>query len=94
MEGWNAVSKIRGVLLLVIFGMLLTFAIGFIQVLAGPLLLTFTSKLMLGYAQTAMALGMLLASIVVSSIAIGKNHTSILVVSIIVSAIGYDIFPY
>lgn len=77
-DGWITVSKNRGVLVLVIMTSVMTFFMGFIQTLAMPMALAFTTSAMVGTLQTVVAMGMLVTSIVVGIIPIKKGYVKIL----------------
>lgn len=77
-DGWITVSKNRGVLVLVITTSVMTFFMGFIQTLAMPMALAFTTSAMVGTLQTVVAMGMLVTSIVVGIIPIKKGYVKIL----------------
>lgn len=81
--GWIAISSKRGVLILVIMTSLVTFFVGFIQVLLGPMILSFKDSNLLGLSQTISALGMLCTGIFLSVVPIKKNHVKILTISLL-----------
>lgn len=81
-DGWKAVTYNKGVLILVIMTSVMTFCLGFIQMLFTPLLLAFTDTSALGAAETFCASGMLVTSLLIGVFSIKKNHTRVLSVSL------------
>lgn len=81
-DGWNAVSKNRGVLVLVIMTSLLTFYLGVIETLSIPMLLTFTDSSVVGTVETIVASGMLVSSVVIGFLPIKKGYVKILSISL------------
>lgn len=86
-HGWCAISKNKGVLILVIMSSVATFFVGFIQTLFTPLLLAFRDSTTLGIVETISALGMLVSSVMIGSISIKKGHVKILSVSLFCAGI-------
>ena len=91
-EGWLAIYEKKGVFILVTLGMVLTFSIGFMQVLAGPMILNFADEKTLGLSQSIMACGMLGSSIIVSSRGFKKKYTQVLCSSIAGLGLGMILF--
>jgi len=81
-DGWNAVSKNRGVLVLVIMTSVLTFYLGVIETLSIPMLLTFTDSSVVGTVETIVASGMLVSSVMIGFLPIKKGYVKILSVSL------------
>ena len=54
-EGWNAITQKKGVLVLVILSSAITFFLGFIQTLFGPMILGFADSTVLGISETICA---------------------------------------
>ncbi|KOR90800.1 MFS transporter [Paenibacillus solani] len=81
-DGWNAVSKNRGVLVLVIMTSVLTFYLGVIETLSIPMLLTFTNSSVVGTVETIVASGMLVSSVMIGFLPIKKGYVKILSVSL------------
>ncbi len=77
-EGWQAVVQKRGVLLLVILTSILTFFVGFIQLLSTPMVLAFSNVSTLGTAETISAVGMLVSSVVIGMLPIKRGYPGIL----------------
>lgn len=73
-EGWKAVSDNRGILALIMMGSLITFSLGFIQVLAVPMILAFSTKSVAGMLESAVAMGMLVSSILLGFLSVRKGY--------------------
>lgn len=91
-EGWKAVSGRRGVLILVIMTSVMTFFIGFIETLAMPMILAFSSSTVLGTLETVMASGMLVSSAIIGMLAIRRNFVRMLAVSLFCSGLSIAAF--
>ncbi len=89
-EGWGAVTTDRGVLLVIIILSLITFFIGFVQTLFGPMILSFTDARTLGTVQSVSAMGMLLTSLLLGMISLRGKQTSVLLLSL--AAAGFSLF--
>ena len=76
--GWHAISRNRGVLVLVVVTSVLTFLVGFIETLSTPMLLAFADVAVIGTVVTIAASGMLVSSAVIASIPIKKDYVKIL----------------
>lgn len=81
-EGFQAIFANRGILILVSLVSLLLFYIGLIQTLLTPLVLSFADARSLGMAQSTCAIGMLITSILISSVKRKRKNTFILSVSL------------
>ncbi|KOP67425.1 macrolide transporter [Bacillus sp. FJAT-18019] len=81
-DGWNAVSKNKGVLVLVIMTSVLTFYLGVIETLSIPMLLTFTDSSVVGTVETIVASGMLVSSVIIGFLPINKGYVKILSISL------------
>lgn len=71
-EGWGILRYNKGLFALVMLSTLLTFSMGFIQSLASPYFLSFTTSDVLGSTMTISALGMLVTSIYIGGV--GKKE--------------------
>ena len=87
-EGWRIIIHSKGVLGLILLVSLLTFYLGFIQVLAKPMMLPLCSERLTGILQTICALGMLFSSILIGSGNFKRKYTQIMVISFVVAGIG------
>lgn len=81
-DGWDAVSGNRGVLVLVIMASVLTFFLGFIEMLAIPMMLAFSSSSVIGTIETTIASGMLVSSVIMGILPIKKGYVKILSISL------------
>lgn len=82
----NAVAVIehkKGVVVLVVMGALISFCFGVIQILASPMILSFTDSTTLGTLTTIIALGMLVSSLLLSGFSIKKGYVRILCASLL-----------
>lgn len=86
-DGWNALSKNKGVLVLVLMASVITFFLGFIQTLLTPMFLSFTTSAALGIGETISASGMLVTSVVIGSISIKNGYVKMLAVSLFFAGI-------
>ena len=64
-DGWDALSANRGVLLLVAVSSLITMFMGMFQILAEPMILSFSDAKTLGISETICASGMLVSALVI-----------------------------
>jgi len=87
-EGWDAITRKRGVVILIIVSSFMTCFMGTIQVLSGPLILDFTNSSVLGVAQTISACGMLVSSVIIGIRGLKKNFTRILSTSLILAGLA------
>lgn len=81
-DGWIAVSKNRGVLVLVLMGAVITLFVGVIQTLFTPLLLAFSDSKTLGIVETIAASGMLVSSVVIGGMTIKRGYVKLLSLSL------------
>lgn len=81
-DGWNAISKKRGVLLLVMVSSLLTLFMGVFQILAEPLILSIADAKTLGIAETICASGMLVSSLYLGIRGIHSQYVKVLSLSL------------
>lgn len=81
-KGWHAVSKNRGVFVLVIMTSVVTFFLGFIETLSIPMLLAFTDSSVIGTVVTVVASGMLVSSMIIGFLPIKKDHLKILSIAL------------
>ena len=86
--GWKAIKKRRGVLELVVISSVITLFMGIFQILAEPMVLSFSDSMVLGIAETVCASGMLVTSIFLGARGLKKNFTKILSISLAVSGLG------
>lgn len=91
-EGWQAITRNQGVLLLVVMTSLLTFFLGFIQTLFTPMILAFADSSKLGTAETISASGMLVTSVIIGAKSIDKGYARMLSVSLFFAGIFMAMF--
>ncbi len=68
--GWRAISANRGVFLLVWFMSAVTFFVGFLQTLLGPMMLAFSDAETFGSVQSISASGMLVSSVLIGMVSL------------------------
>ena len=91
-EGWEAVSKKHGVVLLVVITSFLTFFMGFMQTLAMPMVLAFSTSTAVGVLETIVASGMLVSSIIIGCLSIQSGYLKILSSSLFLSGVFMVLF--
>ena len=94
-EGIRILREKNGVFTLMIVSSVLTLFIGMFQILAEPLVLSFTDEKTLGIAETICASGMLVSSLYLGIKGIKKDFVKILCLSLIASGvfiIGFGLF--
>lgn len=77
-EGWQSISRNRGLLILVLVSTLLTCFMGAFQILAQPLILAFADSTTLGIGETVCACGMLVSSLWLGARGIKGNYVQTL----------------
>jgi len=87
-EGWNAVTRKRGVIILVVASSAITCFMGTIQILSEPMILDFTDSRVLGVAETICACGMLISSVLIGIRGLKKHFTRVLAVSLILAGLA------
>lgn len=88
-EGWNTIKNNRGVLVLVIIVSIITFYLGFLETLIGPMLLSFTTAKTLGMFQSISAIGMLISSLLIGMFSMTKKYSSMLVFGLILAGLAF-----
>lgn len=91
-DGWSAVSRNRGVLVLVIMTSVITFFLGFIQTLSTPMILAFSDSSALGTVETIAASGMLVTSVIIGILPIKVGYVKMLSVSLLCAGIFMSVF--
>ncbi|MDO5541054.1 MAG: MFS transporter, partial [Eubacteriales bacterium] len=79
--GWQAVTKKRGVFLLILLSAVMTCFMGAFQILAEPLILDFADSTILGIGETVCASGMLVSGLFLGARGIKKGYVKVLSVS-------------
>jgi MFS transporter, DHA3 family, macrolide efflux protein len=91
-DGWDAVSKNRGVFVLVIMGSLITFSLGFIETLAIPMILAFSNSSVVGTVETIVALGVIASIVILGIFPIKKEYVKMLSISMFFEGIFMAVF--
>lgn len=81
-EGWNSIISVKGILLLTIIMMVVTFYIGFLQTLFTPMVLPLVNEKTLGTILSISATGMLIGSMFIGIFNIKKNYSNILAIGL------------
>ena len=87
-EGWNILRKKKGVLILVAISSGITLFMGMFQILAEPLILSFTDAKTLGIAETVCASGMLISGVLLGTRGIKNHYVGILSGSLIFAGLS------
>lgn len=93
--GWEAISRNRGVLYLVFISSGITLFMGMFQILAEPLVLSFTDSKTLGITETICACGMLVSGLLLGIKGIKGHYVRTLGISLILSGVfmfGFGIY--
>ena len=90
--GWQAVTRKKGVIVLILISSVLTCFMGAFQILAEPLILDFTSSAVLGIAETVCACGMLVSSLLLGIRGIKKGYVNVLCSSLFLAGIAMVVF--
>lgn len=91
-EGWHAIALNKGVLALVWLGSIITFFLGFIQTLFGPLILSFADSVTLGTGESISASGMLVTSLLLGFVSIKQKYVKMLSFSLFFAGIFMALF--
>ena len=90
--GWQCVTGNHGLFILVLMSSLMTLFVGSIQILCEPMILDFTTSMVLGTLETICAMGMLVSGIYVGFKGIKKEHRKALCLSLCGSGIAMLFF--
>ena len=94
-EGWQILRARKGVLLLVLVSSAITLFMGMFQILAEPMMLSFTDAKTLGVAETVCASGMLASGLVLGVRGIKRHFTGVMSASLALAGlmmIGFGLF--
>ena len=94
-EGWRILRAKKGVLLLVLVSSAITLFMGMFQILAEPMVLSFSDAQTLGVAETVCASGMLVSGLILGMRGIKKRFVGVLSVSLMLAGvmmIGFGLF--
>lgn len=92
LSGFKYTFSHKGLIWLLSIISIVTFAIGFLQSLIGPMILSFANPKTLGTIQTISATGMLASSFFIGVFSKGKKQVSILFVALLFTGIFYALF--
>ena len=87
-EGWSAITKKRGVLILIVVSSIMTCFMGAMQVLSEPMILHFANSSVLGAAETICACGMLVSSVILGIWGVKKHFARVLSASLILAGLA------
>jgi len=90
-EGWRSVVGDRPVRRIVWIISLVTFCVGIVQTLFGPMMLTITDARTLGGIQSISATGMVLTSLLLGLVTITRKHQTTLVAALVVAGAGLSV---
>lgn len=90
-EGWNAISSTKGILLLVTIVSIITFYLGFLQTLIGPMILSFSDARTLGTFQSVSAIGMIISSLVIGIFSVSKKYSRMLVLGMVLAGVSFSL---
>jgi Major Facilitator Superfamily. len=91
LEGWQAILMNRGVLLLILVISLVTFFLGFLQTLIGPMVLSFADARTLGAIQSTCAVGMLLSSLLIGMFSVGRRYVDLLTAGLAAAGVALSL---
>lgn len=87
-EGWQAVSEKRGVLLLILLSSVMTCFMGAFQILAEPMILTFSDSATLGICESICASGMMVSSLYLGIRGLRKGFVKALSLSLVIAGMA------
>ena len=94
-EGWRILQERKGVFFLVLLSSAITLFMGIFQILAEPMVLSFSNARTLGITETICASGMLVSGLILSIREIRKNFVAIMSISLMMAGImmiGFSLF--
>ncbi|MDD6262854.1 MAG: MFS transporter [Clostridiales bacterium] len=91
-EGWRAVTRKKGVVVLILVSSAITCFMGAFQILAEPLILAFSDSATLGICETVCASGMLVSSLFLGIRGIRKGFTRALSLSLAAAGAAMAVF--
>ncbi len=86
-EGWQVISKRKGIKMLILMSSLITMFMGVLQVLVEPFVLSFSDPKTLGIAETVCACGMLVSALYLGIRGIKNNYSKIMAFSLMLGGI-------
>lgn len=90
--GWKTISGRGGAVTIIVMSFIMTFALGSVQILSEPMVLSFASSATLGVAETVCATGMLISSILLGIWGIRKNFVRTLCLSLSMAGVFMILF--
>ncbi len=93
-EGWHTIRTNKGVLLLVTIISIITFYLGFLETLIGPMILSFSDAKTLGTFQSVSAIGMLISSLVIGIFTMTRKYANMLVLGLILSGLSFSLLGF
>lgn len=93
-EGWHVIRYNKGVLLLVAIVSIITFYIGFLETLIGPMILSFADAKTLGTFQSVSAVGMLVSSLLIGMFTVTKKYSNMLAVGLLLSGLSFSFIGF
>lgn len=93
-EGIRTATVNRGIIGLTVITCLVTFFMGFIQILSSPMVLAFASSDALGSVETVAAMGMLVSGIVIGVLRFRRHYVRILWVSLMAAGLFMIVFGF
>ncbi|WP_324715330.1 MFS transporter [Carboxydochorda subterranea] len=90
-EGWRAIVSNRGVALLILVISVVTFYLGFLQTLIGPMVLSFADARTLGTIQSVSAVGMLISSMLIGMFSMGHRYMDMLVIGLVIAGLALSL---
>lgn len=85
--GWSALTQNRGVFVLTLTGIAISFFLGCIQSMSAPMMLGFTDSKTIGITTTISALGMLVSSLILGTVSIKKGFGRMMSVSLFMAGL-------
>lgn len=92
MEGWQAITEKKGVILLVIMTSFMTLSMGALQVLSEPMVLDFADSATLGVTETICACGMLVSGVLLGVMGMKKGYVKALGFSLCAAGLAMIVF--
>ncbi len=96
-EGWEALAANKGVMMLVIVSSLISLFMGMFQILAEPMILSFSDAATLGTAETICACGMLVSGLIIGIKGIKSGFVRILCIALALMGVfmtGFSMTEY
>lgn len=86
-EGWDVVTKNKGIMELILLMAFVCFNVGFLQTLLSPMILSFADSKTLGIIESISAIGMLIGSLIIGALSIKKNFVNIMAISLLINGV-------